>query len=581
MDNEGKKHGEYAASCALQHRRSKSVSDRNSDLSKHETFQSMEAEFCETQSQSSLHTMRSNATGGSITQDSGSNTTNASPSHRVSLENDIKKLQLDLHREKSTRYMLEKAIGRVSSTLSPGHNNFSTQTRELIEEIEMLKEEIANREQHVLSLYRSIFDECTSLPSSSQSSGVTSPAHAKVRKHPSVISSAFCSSKKFPLQHFQVLTSIKESVKGGGSGSFVGPVKSKIRGEFSDSAKLSNCGSNSGRSSIGCTLKEHLYQCPNKISEEMVKCLAALYCKASPTNNSNEQGPVNAQSAALSRSATSVTFPRRSKGEQFCLFSNGASVEVPAGEHQPLSAPHALSNYRMLVEQLEGVDLSSLEDSAKTAFWINVYNSLIMHAYLVCGTSQSPLRRMAVFHKAAYNIGGYMVTADSIENSFLGFRTPRIGRWFENILSNTMRKRYKDEKHILESKLCLHNSEPLVVFALCTGASSDPMMRMYTAKNVASELEKAKIEFLQASIVVKNQRKVLIPRIIERYAKEASLSNQDLLQFACENVETELGEAIKKCVELNKRKKISQIIEWLPYNTRFMYIFSKDIIEKP
>lgn len=102
----------------------------------------------------------------------------------------------------------------------------------------MLKEEIANREQHVLSLYRSIFDECTSLPSSSQSSGVTSPAHAKVRKHPSVISSAFCSSKKFPLQHFQVLTSIKESVKGGGSGSFVGPVKSKIRGEFSDSAKV-------------------------------------------------------------------------------------------------------------------------------------------------------------------------------------------------------------------------------------------------------------------------------------------------------------------------------------------------------
>ena len=104
---------------------------------------------------------------------------------------------------------------------------------------------------------------------------------------------------------------------------------------------------------------------------------------------------------------------------------------------------------------------------------------------------------------------------------------------------------------------------------------------MYTAKNVASELEKAKIEFLQASIVVKNQRKVLIPRILERYAKEASLSNQDLLQFASENVETELGEAIKKCVELNKRKKISQIIQWLPCNTRFMYIFSKDLIEKP
>jgi hypothetical protein len=103
----------------------------------------------------------------------------------------------------------------------------------------MLEEEIANREQHVLSLYRSIFEECTSLPTSSQSSGVTSPAHAKVRKHPSVISSSFCSSKKFPLQHLQVLTSIKESMKGGGSGNCVGSMRSKIRCEFSGSAKVS------------------------------------------------------------------------------------------------------------------------------------------------------------------------------------------------------------------------------------------------------------------------------------------------------------------------------------------------------
>jgi hypothetical protein len=104
---------------------------------------------------------------------------------------------------------------------------------------------------------------------------------------------------------------------------------------------------------------------------------------------------------------------------------------------------------------------------------------------------------------------------------------------------------------------------------------------MYTAKNVASELEKAKREFLQANILVKNQKKVLLPRILERYVKEASLSNQDLLQFVSENVDTELGKAIKKCMEFNKRKKPSQIIGWLPYNTRFMYIFSKDLIEKP
>jgi hypothetical protein len=33
----------------------------------------------------------------------------------------------------------------------------------------------------------------------------------------------------------------------------------------------------------------------------------------------------------------------------------------------------------LLVEQLERVDLSMSEDNIKLAFWINVYNSLIMH----------------------------------------------------------------------------------------------------------------------------------------------------------------------------------------------------------
>lgn len=90
------------------------------------------------------------------------------------------------------------------------------QTKDLIAEIELLEEEIANREQHVLFLYRSIFDQCISAPSSRQSSGVASPAHPMnvSKKHPSIISSTFCSSKKFSLQPFQVLASIKESGKG-------------------------------------------------------------------------------------------------------------------------------------------------------------------------------------------------------------------------------------------------------------------------------------------------------------------------------------------------------------------------------
>lgn len=46
-----------------------------------------------------------------------------------------------------------------------------------------------------------------------------------------------------------------------------------------------------------------------------------------------------------------------------------------------INSPY-LFPYRVLVEQLEKVNLGSTEINAKTAFWINVYNSLIMHVSL-------------------------------------------------------------------------------------------------------------------------------------------------------------------------------------------------------
>lgn len=117
-----------------------------------------------------------------------------------------------------------------------------SQTKDLISEIELLEEEVANREQHVLSLYRSIFENCVSKPSSQQNSVTASPAHGKheSRKHPSIISSAFCSSRKFPLgplQPFSVNDLGKRTSNAGPNSLFGG--KSDISmGKTSGTAKV-------------------------------------------------------------------------------------------------------------------------------------------------------------------------------------------------------------------------------------------------------------------------------------------------------------------------------------------------------
>ncbi|KAM0883133.1 hypothetical protein ACQ4PT_031824 [Festuca glaucescens] len=517
----------------------------------------------------------------------------SSPSHRVSLENDVSQLQQHLHQERSIRTMLDRAIGRASSTLSPGHRHFPAQTKELIAEIELLEEEIANREQHVLTLYRSIFDQCVSGPSSGQISGISSPAHAKSvssrtrRRQSSIISSAFCSSKKLPLQPFHIMTTVSES------GRTKNMLKTKIRHESFSSETLdirpASLASDprklpySGSSSLARTLKDHLYQCPSKISEEMVRCMASIYCLL---RAESQEMAERARSPFLSRSSTSVILPRRGNGEETIASNNKSIVEVcsiSVKKNQMPDASVAITHYRLLVEQLERVDLSISGTSIKLAFWINVYNSLVMHAFLAYGIPNSSLKRMAIFHKAAYNVGGHSVTANSIEHSLLCCRSPRIGRWFESILSTAMRKRCADEKQLVQLKFGLPDCQPLVLFALCTGASSDPMLKVYTAKNVADELERAKREFLQAGVVVRKSRKVYLPRLVERYAKEAGLPIGDgILAWARDNVDGRAAQdAIQRCATAAPgRRRASQAFEWLPYNARFRYAFARSMVDK-
>ncbi|XP_042392524.1 uncharacterized protein LOC121983904 isoform X1 [Zingiber officinale] len=575
------------ATSGTHHRRSKSASDRNLDFNKHVNSHSMPKERADIQDPNNVMNIMNSHRNFQNSSESATNTTRNS---RVSLEDDIKQLQMHLHQEKSTRFLLEKAIGRASSTLSPGHRHFSAQTRELIAEIELLEEEIVNREQHVLSLYRSIFDQCISQPSSAHSSGMTSPAHSNPktgsRKHPSIISSSFCSSKKFRLQPFQVLTSIRES---GRSNVLLKPPKfvhdpflrenMNLYDGISFADTLKEKLSTSGRSNLARTLKDHLYQCPCRISEEMVRCMASVYClmcSGSCEKTSKSRAPF------LQRSSTSsVLGPKAIREEHEWPSRSIIEVLSIKLDKRCPRASYTISNYRFLVEQLERVDLSVMENSAKLAFWINVYNSLIMHAYLVYGVPSSSLRRVALFNKAAYNIGGQVITANCIEYSILGCRTSRMGRWLETILSNATRKKSGEDKQLIWSKMGLPSCHPLVFFAICTGASSDPILRVYSAKNVTEELEKAKKEFLRSHVVVKKSNKVFLPKVLDRYAKEVCTNYDSLLMWVCESMDKKQQDAIHRCVDSNCRRKASQVIEWLPYDTRFRYALTSESVETP
>lgn len=151
----------------------------------------------------------------------------------------------------------------------------------------------------------------------------------------------------------------------------------------------------------------------------MVRCMASIYCLL---RTESPEKPEKARSPFLSRSSTSVILPRRGNAEENNNPPTNKSIvevcSISVEKNQMPDVSCAITHYRfvekqditcyilkrnscfwtiawrcfefrLLVEQLERVDLSMSDSSIKLAFWINMYNSLVMHVIARNSTSIS------------------------------------------------------------------------------------------------------------------------------------------------------------------------------------------------
>lgn len=99
------------------------------------------------------------------------------------------------------------------------------------------------------------------------------------------------------------------------------------------------------------TLKDHLYQRPTKLSEEMVRCMAAVYCWLRNSASSNiDQN----RSPLLSRSSTNVVLPRRGVSEERDKSCKSV-IEISSistNKNHFSRASYAINNYRWVSNSL-------------------------------------------------------------------------------------------------------------------------------------------------------------------------------------------------------------------------------------
>lgn len=89
------------------------------------------------------------------------------------------------------------------------------------------------------------------------------------------------------------------------------------------------------------------------------------------------------------------------------------------------------------------------------------------------------------------------------------------------------------------------------------------------------ELETAKEEYVQSNFIVHKEQKILLPKIVESFAKDSGLSLVDLVEM----VEHFMPDSQRKNISIHhcQHKKIWKAIEWIPHNFTFHYLLSKEV----
>uniref|UniRef100_M4CE24 DUF547 domain-containing protein n=1 Tax=Brassica campestris TaxID=3711 RepID=M4CE24_BRACM len=296
---------------------------------------------------------------------------------------------------------------------------------------------------------------------------------------------------------------------------------------------------------------------PNKLAEDIMKCLNFIYVRLLRTTRVMElekSGPVSRSAhfslssksfrvdntaSGLSKSVNLVSYKESRQQDPYGIFDVEASLARDIGPYKNLviftsssmdskcisssSSVSLIRKLRVLMNNLETVDLRVLSHQQKLAFWINMFNACIMHD-----------------------------------------REERI-----------IRKLYRVE-----------TTEPNIIFALSCGTRSSPAVRIYTGDGVATELEKSKMEYLQASVVVTEAKRVILSELLVKHAADFVDARADnscgemgsLVKWVCNQLPTSgsLRKSMVDCLknQNSKASSSSLVVEKIHYDFEFQYLLA-------
>jgi len=200
-------------------------------------------------------------------------------------------------------------------------------------------------------------------------------------------------------------------------------------------------------------------------------------------------------------------------------------IEVEKGvvHYRAIRGSEEFGRYKELTKSLGSFDLKSLpERNQRLAFWINIYNTAVIHGVIELGLEKSVKEFSGFFNRVMYEIGSFRFSLNEMEHGILrGNRRHPYG-----LLKPFRRKDPRLEFAILPP-------DPRIHFALVCGARSCPPIGFYEADQIDFQLQLATESFVNSPQVKisPQERTVFISRIFKWYKSDFGGSDSALIDF--------------------------------------------------
>ncbi|MCB2192514.1 MAG: DUF547 domain-containing protein [Deltaproteobacteria bacterium] len=181
-------------------------------------------------------------------------------------------------------------------------------------------------------------------------------------------------------------------------------------------------------------------------------------------------------------------------------------------DYQAMRRSSEYFGYTELAARLKDFDpacLVSRED--KLAFWINLYNTIVVHGIVELELESSVREVENFFSHICYQVGEHQFSPDDIEHGILRSNARPPYRVLKSLGQGDQRAAF-----------ALEQLDPRIHFALVCGSRSCAPIEFYQAERIDLQLDLAASHFINSSevVVLPEQNKVMLSQIFNWYQRD-------------------------------------------------------------